>query len=186
MNSRLKESIQTAPIISKGSYAYLIHPLFDGFPFIDPSLLEEVAVELKELISSYLPFDRIITVEAMGIPIATLLSQHLDIPLTIIRKRHYGIQNEICIQQETGYSTTNLYVNGIQEDESLIFVDDIISTGGTFTAIAQALKKRNTLKAGFFIINKGTKIQEIIKKTEIPLHSLLHISIQDKQVQFHQ
>jgi len=186
MKNRLKESIQTAPIISKGSYSYLIHPFFDGFPYIDPSLLEEVAIDLKELITPYRPFDRIITVEAMGIPIATILSQHLDIPFTIIRKRHYGLADELCIRQKTGYSTTNLYLNGITEDESLIFVDDIISTGGTFKAIAEALNKRNTIKAGFFIINKGTKIQEIIKQTGVSLHSLFHISIQDKQVHFHQ
>jgi adenine phosphoribosyltransferase len=184
MSNRLKQSIQHAPIIKKGTYSYLIHPLFDGFPVIDPSLLLEVAEEMESCITPYLPFDRIITVEAMGIPLATILGQRLDVPFTIIRKRRYGLSDESCITQETGYATTPLYLNGIPKDETLIFVDDIISTGGTFRAINQCLQKKNIIKAGFFILNKGDHMKQLSQQTQVPLHSLLHISIQKNQVIF--
>jgi adenine phosphoribosyltransferase len=185
MSDRLIQTIQNAPILKKGSYPYLIHPLFDGFPSINPSLLEEVAIEMEQLITPYLPVDRIITVEAMGIPLATLVSQHLKVPFTIIRKRHYPLSDEICVTQETGYAKTQLYLNGINQDDTIIFIDDIISTGGTFQAIYHALRERNIIKAGFFIINKGTMMQQISRDTQVPLHSLVHISIKDNQIHIH-
>lgn len=185
MNNRLKKDIQNAPIINKGSYSYIIHPLFDGFPAINPSLLKEVTNELMRLIIPYLPIDRIITVEAMGIPLATMLSQYLNVPYTIIRKRQYHLPDEICITQETGYATSLLYINGINQDDTIIFVDDIISTGRTFQAINHALQKRNTIKAGFFIINKGIRMKQISQHTQVPLYSLLHISIKDQHIQIH-
>ena len=38
----LRKSIEIAPIINKGKYQYMIHPLTDGIPEIKPDLLDEV------------------------------------------------------------------------------------------------------------------------------------------------
>jgi adenine phosphoribosyltransferase len=118
----------------------------------------------------------------MGIPLTTMLSHRLNVPYTIIRKRQYHLPKEICVTQNTGYTTTPLYINGITADERLIFVDDIISTGGTFEAINEGLKRKNHIKAGFFILDKGTRMKQLSQQTHVPLHSLLWITIKDNQV----
>lgn len=183
MNQLLKKSLLSVPIIHRGKYPYMIHPLSDGFPFISPDLLAEVVCDLKKMIEPFTPFDKIVTVEAMGIPIATLLSKEMNVPFMIIRKRCYGLADEICMQQETGYSRSGLFINGIQKNDTIVLVDDIISTGGTLQAIIQTLKAMNvTIKAGFVIIDKGNNTEDIIKKTCVPIHSLVRITIQNNEV----
>ena len=44
---RLKDSLLAAPIIWKGDYPYFIHPLTDGVPRLEPSVLTAV-VEIIE------------------------------------------------------------------------------------------------------------------------------------------
>ena len=100
----LIKSIKEAPIVKKGKYQYVIHPLTDGIPEIKPNLLEEVINKMFEIVKKYKDIDKIVTIEAMGIPLASVLSLKLNIPFSIIRKRKYGIENEIYVKQETGLS----------------------------------------------------------------------------------
>ncbi|HHH78393.1 MAG TPA: adenine phosphoribosyltransferase, partial [Thermoplasmatales archaeon] len=34
--SKIEESLKNAPIIKKGEYNYVIHPITDGVPYIEP------------------------------------------------------------------------------------------------------------------------------------------------------
>ena len=106
----LKESMKKAPIIKKGSYSYLIHPITDGIPEINPELLRDITQEMRNYIIKYLPIDKIVTMEAMGIPLATGLSLLLNIPFTVIRKRQYNLPDEKSIHQLTGYSKSNMFL----------------------------------------------------------------------------
>jgi len=183
MNPLLKQSILDAPIIHKGEYPYIIHPLCDGFPFISPHLLTEVIYEIEKQLKPHLPFDRIVTVESMGIPLATVLSQKMNIPFTIIRKRRYDLPTEHCVHQETGYSTSELFINGITPNESIIIVDDILSTGGTLQAVINALQSIPvTINAGIVVFDKGEHREEIARKTSVPIHALATIRIQNGTV----
>jgi adenine phosphoribosyltransferase len=84
--------------------------------------------------------DKIVTIEAMGIPVGTVLSMKTGIPLVIIRKRQYNLPNEIAVHQRTGYSKGELYLNGINKGDRVLVVDDVISTGGTMKAVSLALE----------------------------------------------
>ncbi len=86
--------------------------------------------------------DTILTVEAMGIPVANALSLKTGIPLTIVRKRPYFLEGgEVELSQSTGYSKGVLYINGLKKGgDRIIIVDDVISTGGTLLALVKALQ----------------------------------------------
>ena len=58
-----------------------------------------------------------------------------------IRKRQYGLPGEVSLKQSTGYSKTDMFINNIHRGDRVIFVDDVISTGGTLYAIVHALRK---------------------------------------------
>ena len=47
----LEKSIYEAPIVKKGEYDYVIHPITDGVPCITPELLKEVSDEMKKHIT---------------------------------------------------------------------------------------------------------------------------------------
>lgn len=134
---RLHRSLHEAPIIDKGGYEYLVHPISNGVPMLDPALLREVIVEVMQ--QADLDVDKIVAPEAMGIHLATALSLQTDIPLVVIRKRSYGLPEEVALHKSTGYSESEMYINDIEADDRVLIVDDLLSTGGTLAAICSAL-----------------------------------------------
>ena len=44
----LKKSLQEAPIVKKGGYLYVVHPITDGVPEVSSALLKEVTGEIKK------------------------------------------------------------------------------------------------------------------------------------------
>ena len=87
---RLKESLLAAPVIWKGEYPYFIHPLTDGVPRLDPTVLTAV-VKIIETSVEWQSIDLILGIEAMGLPLTRPLSirnnrpdsyTHLTLPTT--------------------------------------------------------------------------------------------------------
>jgi adenine phosphoribosyltransferase len=179
----LEKSLYEAPIVKKGEYDYVIHPITDGVPYITPELLKEVTDEMKKHIKKCGKFDRIVTMEAMGIPLATSLSLDLGIPFTIIRKRQYGLPGEVSVEQVTGYSKSKMYINGLKKGDTVILVDDVLSTGGTLKAVLYVLKEIGVVVKGVFIaVYKGTCKEEITKTYGIPITTIVDIEVIDGEV----
>ncbi len=174
----LEKSLHEAPIVKKGEYDYVIHPITDGVPFITPELLKEITDEMKTHIKKCGIFDRIVTMEAMGIPLASALSLDLGIPFTIIRKRQYGLPGEVSVEQVTGYSKSKMYINGLQNGDRIILVDDVLSTGGTLQAILYVLKKMGVVVKGVFIaVYKGSCKEEIQQTYQVPITTIVDIKV---------
>ena len=163
MLERLKKSLLEAPVFKRGSYNYFIHPITDGVPEVRPELIREVTANIVRIAD--LEVDKIVTVEAMGIPIGIGLSIITDIPLVIIRKRKYGLPGEIEISQKTGYSKSQLFLNGIKEGDRVIVVDDVISTGGTLLATLESLKIAGaTVVDVVIVVERGDGVERLTSK----------------------
>ncbi len=179
----LEKSLYEAPIVKKGEYDYVIHPITDGVPYVTPELLKEVTDEMRKHIRKCGKFDRIVTMEAMGIPLASALSLDLGIPFTIIRKRQYGLPGEVSVEQVTGYSKSKMYVNGLKKGDTVILVDDVLSTGGTLKAVLYVLKEIGVIVKGVFIaVYKGTCKEELAKIYGIPITTIVDIDVVDGKV----
>ncbi len=178
----LRESLENAPVIMKGDYPYFIHPLTDGIPEIDPAVLKDAINEIIRVIDID-SFEKIVTVEAMGLPVGVALSMELNKPMTVIRKRSYGFPGEVVVEQHTGYSKGVLYINSIKPDDRLLLVDDVLSTGGTMIAVVNGLKKIGAHIADIVVVvNKNRNIEEIERKIGHKIKSLVNIEIVDGKV----
>ncbi|MFB6125697.1 MAG: hypoxanthine/guanine phosphoribosyltransferase [Halolamina sp.] len=135
---QLRQSLLDAPIIEKGDYQYFVHPVSDGVPVLEPGLLREIVIKIIRK-AELENVDKIVTPAAMGIHISTAVSLMTDIPLVVIRKRQYGLDGEIALSQETGYSENEMYINHVFEGDRVLVLDDVLSTGGTMSAVLQAL-----------------------------------------------
>ena len=135
---RLKQSLREAPVVDRGEYQYFVHPVTDCIPAVEPEILAEIVEGIQE-VADVEAADRIFTAEAMGIHHATALSVEAGIPFTVARKRSYGFEDEVAVHQETGYDVGELYVNGLEEGDEVVLVDDVLSTGGTIRALYDAL-----------------------------------------------
>jgi adenine phosphoribosyltransferase len=160
---RLKRSLLDAPVFRRGDYNYFIHPITDGVPQVRPDLIREVASHIIRIAD--LDVDKIVTVEAMGSPIGIALSMASDIPLVIIRKRKYGLPGEIEVSQVTGYSKSQLFLNGIEKGDRVIVVDDVVSTGGTLLATLQSLEVAGAqVKDVVVVIKRGDGVLRLREK----------------------
>ena len=135
---KLQESLREAPIIEKEGYHYFVHPISDGVPMLRPELMREIVIKIIRK-ADLTNVDKIVAPEAMGIHISTAVSLMTDIPLVVVRKRGYGLEDEVSISQVTGYSENEMYINDVREGDRVLVLDDVLSTGGTLHALLTAL-----------------------------------------------
>jgi adenine phosphoribosyltransferase len=138
--NRLRASLAECPIVKFGDYNYFVHPITDGIPLGRPEVLDEVLRELAKR-GDWSRCDKIVTAESMGFPLASGLSTRVHRPYVFIRKRQYGLPGEVSLKQTTGYSKTDMFINNIHHGDRVVFVDDVISTGGTVSAIVKAMRQ---------------------------------------------
>ena len=182
MGELLRKSLLDAPVIDKGGYSYFVHPLTDGIPAIEPALLREIVGEVRRLVD-FRDVDRIVTVEAMGIPLATAISLDTGVPISVVRKRRYGFDDEQEIGQSTGYSKGTLYVNGLQRGERIVFVDDVISTGGTLGPLLAAFRQMGVVVQDIVIaVEKGDGRAALEKEHGVAIKTLERIEVRDGRV----
>lgn len=177
----LKASLAEAPVILRGEYEYVVHPLTDGIPRVDPGMLNEVTDALAAM--GDFDCDTIMTVEALGIPLATALSLRTGKPFNVVRKKMYGLPGEVNLAQVTGYSKATLFINGIQPGERVTIVDDVVSTGGTLWAIVEALKKMQVKVVDILVVlEKTDKKAEIERKIGCPIKTLVKVEVAEGKV----
>lgn len=171
----IKQSLQNSPILWKGDYPYFIHPLTDGVPRIEPEVLSSV-IDIVYSMVNWDEIDIILGIEAMGLPICSPLALRAQKPLVVCRKRSYGMESEVRISQETGYSKGELFLNDISLNERVLIVDDVLSTGGTMRAVFDGITRAGATTAHMItLVEKGegmtnlqndypnVKIESIIK-----------------------
>jgi len=180
MLEKLHESLLSAPIVRRGDYNYFIHPISDGVPFLEPELLEEITTHITEIAD--MDIDRILTVEAMGIPLATSLSMRTGIPFSIIRKRQYALDGEIVISQKTGYSKGELYVNAVKKGDKVLIVDDVISTGGTLLALMSALRDAGVKISDVIVVIERGEGASRLRDMGFKVKTLVRISVDKDRV----
>ena len=182
MGALLRKSLLEAPVVDFGGYSYFVHPLCDGIPAIEPALLEEMVDEILAA-TDVRGVGRIVTVEAMGIPLSTALSLRTGIPVSVIRKRRYGLPDEREIGQATGYSKGQLFVNGLQAGDRIVFVDDVISTGGTLRPLLHAFREMGIRVQDVVVaIEKGEGRARIEKELGVRIRTLQRIDVQGGRV----
>jgi adenine phosphoribosyltransferase len=178
---RLRRSVEEAPIIDKDGYSYLVHPLSNCVPTLDPELLREVVVRIIRR-ADLENVDKIVTPEAMGIHLSTAVSLTTDIPLVVIRKRSYGLAGEVSLSKSTGYSESEMYINDVDEGDRILLLDDLLSTGGTMRAIVQALDDIGADIVDIVVAIRKVGGEDALAGIDHPVETLIDIEVGDGEV----
>ena len=181
MLEEVKKSLESSPIVKKGEYNYFVNPISDGVPAMNPKMLRELSLIVHK--HADLDVDKIVAVEAMGIHLATALSLATDIPFVVIRKRQYGLEGERQLYQETGYGSSNLYINDLHAGEKILLIDDVVSTGGTMIALLKTLNDMGLeIKSAVAVIEKGEGKEIVKKETGVDLITIIKLDVIDGKV----
>ncbi|MEA1931069.1 hypoxanthine/guanine phosphoribosyltransferase [Halohasta litorea] len=177
---RLRQSLLDTPITEKDGYQYFVHPISDGVPMLEPELLREITVRIIQEVDLD-GVDKIVTPAAMGIHISTAVSLSTDIPVAIIRKRSYGLDGEVSLSQVTGYSESEMYINDVEAGDRVLVLDDVLSTGGTMTAILDALTEMGAEVADVLAVIKKVGPNEL-DDTDYEVKTLINVDVVDGEV----
>lgn len=176
---RLRASLAEAPIVQFGEYPYFVHPITDGIPLGRPEVLNEV-LEAFAHAGDWNRCDKIVTAESMGFPLATGLSLRVNKPYVFIRKRQYGLPGEVSLKQMTGYSRTDMFINNIRRGDQVVFVDDVISTGGTLAAVVRALRSIGAELVDVLIVFEKTREKaRMERELGVRIKTLLKVEVSD-------
>ncbi len=100
--------------------------------------------------------DKIAAVESRGFVFASALSYLINKPFIMLRKKNklpaktYSVDFEL----EYGTATIEVHKDSINENDSILIVDDLIATGGTAEAAAKLVEISKGKVSGFiFVIN---------------------------------
>jgi len=181
--TRLRKSLSKAPVMWKGDYPYFIHPITDGVPKLDPEVLSAV-VELSSELVDWENIDLILGIEAMGLPLCAPLSIESSKPLLVARKRSYGLPGEITIDQTTGYSKGEMFLNDISEGERVLILDDVLSTGGTLRSVIDGVRRSGGIVSQIItVIEKGPGLANLQKEMpEIEFNSLVRLEMDGSKI----
>lgn len=113
------------------------HEYFDKYLFeSNPIILKEIASRLSELIPSHIEI--LAGIEMGGIPVATAISIHANIPAVFVRKK------------AKNYGTCKFAEGADIKGKRLCIIEDVITTGG------QVLLSTNDLR------NEGAVVEDVI------------------------
>ncbi len=147
----LKEQLRKAKIIKKGDYRYILNAITEQEPALEPAILDDCANRLLKRLN-YKNANRMLTAEAMGIPISTTISLKTSLPLIIATRRKKGTLDEIAVEYICGYENGVLHINGIKEGDKVLIIDDLISTAGTIKSLIEGIKRAGAEVADIGVI----------------------------------
>lgn len=91
---------------------------------------------------------------------------------------------EVSVQQITGYSKSKMFINNINKNDRIVFVDDVISTGGTLKAVIKALQSIGVVIVDIIIVFEKVGIKEKLEKElGIKIKTLLKVEVVDGKVE---
>jgi len=132
--------------------------------------------------SNKFEFNKIAAIEARGFVFASAVSYILKKPFILLRKKNKlpAETHSVEFELEYGKAIMEIHKDSIEQNDSVLLIDDLIATGGTAGAAAKLIEISKGKIAGFiFVINlfdiggcnnllkKGYKVENLI---EFPGH----------------
>ena len=100
--------------------------------------------------------DKIAAIESRGFVFASAVSYLLKKPFIMLRKKNKlpAETHSVDFELEYGTATIEVHKDSIDEEDSVLIIDDLIATGGTAKAAAKLVELSKGKVAGFiFVIN---------------------------------
>ena len=100
--------------------------------------------------------DKIAAIESRGFVFASAVSYLLDKPFILLRKKNKlpAETHSVDFELEYGAATIEVHKDSIEENDSVLIIDDLIATGGTAEAAAKLVSISKGSVSGFiFVIN---------------------------------
>jgi adenine phosphoribosyltransferase len=137
--SLVTQAFDNQPLTQVGDYKFLINPLTEQIPATSAELLRATTEWLVE-VGDFNRANKIAGEEDKGAILVASTSLATGLPFGMARWYPTGLEGQISVEFDMEYTNGQLFLNGIDENDKVIIVDDMISTGGTMIALIEAIK----------------------------------------------
>ena len=135
--------------------------------YSNPEVFEKFASMCADLVQKKVDgkVDRIAGVPISGIPLATLVSHKLSLPLVLVRKEAKTHGREKKIEGE------------LEKGDKVVLVEDLVTVGGSVLEAVDAIKKEGgEVSDVVVILDREEGALDSLSKAGIKLHSCMRIS----------
>lgn len=130
----------------------------------DPRILKAIAVTVSSQIEGQ-KIDKIAGPALGAVPIATAISLESNIPMLMIRKA------------KKGYGTSKLIEGDLDNEDSVIVVEDVTTTGNSLLKAIKAIEENGgNVKRAIVIVDRDEGAIENLKNEGINLEPILSIN----------
>jgi adenine phosphoribosyltransferase len=114
-------------------------------------------------------------IEARGFTLATPVAGKLGAGFVPLRKPGKLPYETVKEEYELEYGTDALeiHVDGVEDGEKVLLVDDVIATGGTAAAAIRLLREVGAEVVGFSVFIELVFLNGVSKLDGVPIHALL-------------
>lgn len=166
--------------ILPGGYLYMMDLLGD------PTFIRTVGRMFASVLA-HKEIDAVMTVATKGIPLAYAIAQHLNVPVSIVRRDHLVTEGTmVSINYVSGSSkriqTMTLARRSLEPGSRVFIVDDFMKAGGTVRGMIDLLEEFQAEPVGIGVLVESVEVEERLVDDYISITRLSKIDVKEKTI----
>jgi adenine phosphoribosyltransferase len=138
--SLVQAAFDNQPLLPYGEYKFLINPLTEQIPATTAELLQSATEWLVEE-GDFPRASKITGEEDKGAILVASTALATGLPFGMARWYPSGLKGQVGVDFKMEYASGQLFLNGIENADRVIIVDDMVSSGGTMLAMIEAVTR---------------------------------------------
>jgi adenine/guanine phosphoribosyltransferase-like PRPP-binding protein len=175
----VSNAFDNQPLVHQGKYKFLINSLTEQIPATSAELLQ-AAADWIVAAGDFTQATKIAGEEDKGAILVAAVSLATGLPFGMARWYPSGLEGQVSVDFEMEYTSGRLFLNGIEEGDKVVIVDDMISTGGTMLALIEAVQLAKAEIVDIICVAEKIEysgVQKIADQTKYQVKTLVKISI---------
>jgi adenine/guanine phosphoribosyltransferase-like PRPP-binding protein len=162
-----------------GDFKFLVNPLTEQIPATTAELLRSTTEWLVE-VGDFSKATKIAGEEDKGAILVASTALETGPPFGMARWYPSGLEGQVGVDFDMEYASGQLFLNGIEQGDQVIIVDDMISTGGTMLALIEAVEQADATIIDIICVAEKIEyrgVDWIRNETGYQVKTLLQISV---------
>lgn len=172
------KAFHNSPLVPVKDRNFMINSLIDQDPATPPELLREVVEELTK-ITDISKATKIFGEEDRGGFLAALMAYEHNLPLAMVKWNPSGLEGQVCIDFRNAYTHGKMYANGLEPNDKVLLVEDLVDSGGTIIGMLKMLQKEKIEVVDVIVVAEKVEykgIEAIKKATGVDVKTLIKFS----------
>lgn len=180
---RVLEAFDDCELVPINGYNFVINSLTEQIPATSPQLLLDAAEWLIQS-ADMRHATKIVGEEDKGAVLVAATALRANLPFGLARWQPSGLEGQIEIDFDCEYTQGTLYLNGVESNDRVVIVEDVISTGGTMISLIKAIQRTGCEIVDVVCVAEKVDyngVQRIRDETGISVKCLLQLDLSGKR-----